>query len=218
MLVHFYEIRGCTCNNVDDRPVIVAPNGTPAVYLQHYHFTRLADGRWVHYLSNEEYAHIMTGYPDHDVTFAYAPGASVGGVGIPPTPNYTSPGAPVIEDEEEKRAGNRLAAIGFILLGLSFLLPTIMGGVMYGLTSTIDEGGSEPTVSALLMVMEFLCSGAGLASFIIMIVMRVRYPKNTAGKVLMWFFIIGAILLAIATVLLIIACASCLNELKNCPG
>ena len=32
------------------------------------------------------------------------------------------------------------------------------------------------------------------------------------------FFIIGAILLAIATVLLIIACASCLNELKNCPG
>ena len=89
---------------------------------------------------------------------------------------------------------------------------------MYGLTSTINDGSDSTAIGALLTVMELLGSGAGLASFIIMLVTRIRYPKNTAGKVLMWFFIIGAILLAIATVLLIIACASCLNELKNCPG
>ena len=66
------------------------------------------------------------------------------------------------------------------------------------------------TVSLLLMI-------AGLA---IMIYVRVKYPKNVFGKVLMWLYIIVGIISIIIFIVYIlfiiwacVSCMSCINEL-----
>ena len=52
-----------------------------------------------------------------------------------------------------------------------------------------------------------------LAGFILMIIARVKYPRNTFAKVLMWIYIIGIILSVLLVVVLV---ASCFVLLKQC--
>ncbi|MBQ4466074.1 MAG: hypothetical protein II916_08950 [Oscillospiraceae bacterium] len=201
MLVHYYEIRSCTCDNVDNRPVLVAPPETVLDLLTKYNFVLTADGRWVHFLTTPEYDHVMTGYPNRDVTFSYQPSAKE-------KPQETP---------EERKAGNRLATIGFLLLALSIVMP--MAAVM--MTEAADKMPFEeegPLLSTFNTISYGIGSLSQIAAFVMMLVTRIKYPKNTLGKVLMWIYIVGAILAALAAILIIVACASCLNELSHCPG
>jgi hypothetical protein len=109
MVVHFYEIRNCTCANVDNRPVLVAPEDLLLDLLTYYEFVLLEDGRWVHFLNAEEYAHVMTGYPDHDVVFRH-PDA-------PPPVRQPTP--------EETANGNQPAAIGIGLTCAGTILTVV---------------------------------------------------------------------------------------------
>lgn len=70
------------------------------------------------------------------------------------------------------------------------------------------------------MVQPFLGAGCGLAAFILMIIVRVKHPKNVFGLVLMIIYIIGAALLIIGTLLILAACYALLEEFNNCniPG
>ena len=45
--------------------------------------------------------------------------------------------------------------------------------------------------------------GAWVASWVLMIVVRVKYKTSTFGKVLMWIYIIGAILSVLAVIAII---------------
>lgn len=200
MVVHFYEISGCTCANIGERPVLVAPAGTPQALLTKYDFLLVEDGRWCHFLTTPEYEHVMTGYPDRDVVF----GSTV----MMPEPPAVDP-----------TAGNRLADIGLILLVASILLPMLTGGVTFLLGDTAQENvtqTAEAATTVLLQAVSSICSLCGIASFVIMIITRVKYPKNTRGKVLMWIFVVLAILFALAMIVLILACASCLDSMRRC--
>lgn len=203
MLVHFYEIPGCTCANADGRPVLIAPNGTAPTLLTKYEFVLLEDGRWCHFLTTPEYEHVMTGYPNRDVIFG-DPAA----VRMPV--QETAPADP--------SEGNRMADIGLILLAVSVLLPMAAGGLMTGMT--VDQETADSTVTQMLSQLVTIASAigtlAGTASFVVMIITRIRYPKNKRGKVLMWIFIVLAILTALAMIALIVACVSCLDSMRNC--
>lgn len=58
-----------------------------------------------------------------------------------------------------------------------------------------------------------------LIGFVLMIYIRVRYPKHIWGKVLMWFTIASIIMSVIYLTLLIIACNSCFGTvIGSCNG
>ena len=58
-----------------------------------------------------------------------------------------------------------------------------------------------------------------IASLVLMIIVRVKYPENTFGKVLMILYIILGILMLIGSVLFLIACNAALEEfLDSCSG
>ena len=48
-----------------------------------------------------------------------------------------------------------------------------------------------------------------------MVVVRVKYPKNTFGKVLMWIYIVEIILAIISVVLLFLMCMACANSIDG---
>ncbi len=207
MFVHYYDVRCCTCANVDNRPVLIAPPDTGYDLLTMHEFVLLADGRWCHFLTQQEYEHVMTGYPNHDVSF----GSQV----------YQAP-LPTIEDPEKVKAGNRCALIAFILFGTSILLPGIAALLMGGfnvLTETAkDSESGNPIITGISSILGGISSLTEIAAFVMMIVTRVKYPKNVWGKVLMWIYIVLGILIVIGMVLLILACAYCVNEMRRCPG
>lgn len=71
---------------------------------------------------------------------------------------------------------------------------------------------------------EMLGDGFGglcvLASFVIMIITRIKYPRSLFGKILMWVYIGLFILQVLIFVAVAIACgigmAACFNDLRNC--
>ena len=202
MYVHFYEIRGCTCDNVDSRPVLVAPRDTRLDLLTKYQFILLADGRWVHFLTNDEYAYVMTGYPNRDVTFYTAP-------------QYTaSPAAMPQESEEDKRRGNLLAGIGLGLFVLYLIVNFGEWGFMKALESNSHAGETTDLIAAINSILLLM----PVTSFVLMLITRIKYPKNVLGKVLMWVFIVSGILLAFLVIATLVACVACLNECSQAGG
>ena len=102
-----------------------------------------------------------------------------------------------VETPEEKHKGN---VIGFIVVGLNYILPFLMG--MIGAALDWDSEVYSPIIS--------IC---GLAALILLIYGRVTYPKNTFLKILMWLVIIGLIAVVLIVCSYIIACG---NALGNC--
>ena len=68
----------------------------------------------------------------------------------------------------------------------------------------------------MCMLQPFLGAGCELAAFILMIIVRVKHPKNVFGLVLMIIYIVAAVLLIIGAILLLAACYALLEEFNNC--
>ena len=111
------------------------------------------------------------------------------------------------ETPEEKAQANKLClySIGCTILG------HIATGLYAALTGEVSS--LVGSISSLL----------GVAGLILMIVVRVKYPKNTFGKVLMWIYIvyfIFAILSIIAAVILFAwfcySCTEATNSGQSC--
>ena len=113
-----------------------------------------------------------------------------------------------VEDPEDKKKANMLCTISLILkYGMGLIV-----GVTSGVFSTIASSSTSHTaISSINAVLASLSGIAGLGAFVLMIVVRVKYPKNTFGKVIMWIYIIELILSILAAIILIVACASALS-------
>lgn len=104
--------------------------------------------------------------------------------------------------EDDKKA-NKLCIISLVLK----YVPSIIIGGVYG--ASVDSSNSIANALTLLL-------GLGpLAALILMIYVRVKYPKNTFGKVLMWLYIIEIVFSLIALVIIMITCAGILNSCKG---
>lgn len=137
-------------------------------------------------------------------------------IGQTPTPS-----APAPTPEDEKRA-NILCIISLACE----LLPILVNTIFSLFSSTLMEVAevdveSTVTFSDILMnVWGTVCVALMIAGLAIMIYVRVRYPQNVFGKVLMWVYIIVgviSIIIFIVYILFIIwacvSCMSCITEL-----
>ena len=103
------------------------------------------------------------------------------------------------EDEEfarNKRISNRFSLISLIL---HYGSPTVFG-IVSAIGNSIESSAAETLTSILACTI-----GLGVtASYVLMIIARVKCRKATFGKVLMWVYIIELILEILAVVLLVV--------------
>ena len=58
-----------------------------------------------------------------------------------------------------------------------------------------------------------------IAGIVLVIYVRVKYPKNIFGKVLMWIYIVLAVLILIAFMVMLVACTlACSYLIETCQG
>lgn len=86
------------------------------------------------------------------------------------------------------------------------------------LVDLINSHGELISVMMLLLEgIRFICFVVAMA---LMIMVRVNYPDSTFGKVLMWIYIIQAILIVIGIIVAVIACGivinSCIYGVRGC--
>lgn len=121
-----------------------------------------------------------------------------------------------VENNPEKKA-NILCLIS-TFLGLSPLIIAIITAPIYKQFSSISTNQSVITTKIGSILSTF--SGLGvIAGLVLMIYVRVKYPKNTFGKVLMILYIVAIALALIAIIVVIIACSiACGSCLEQCRG
>ena len=92
-----------------------------------------------------------------------------------------------------------------------------IGSIASALQSSSNEAISATgdMLSGLLSLVMF---GAWVASWVLMIVVRVKYKTSTFGKVLMWIYIIGAILSVLAIIAIIFLFAAALSACAGGSG
>ena len=128
------------------------------------------------------------------------------------TPQVTP--APV-KSEDDKKA-NKLCTISLILkYGVGMVLGAIYG-VIEGLGSKFNIALNGSGSSIFEWILTTCSFAAGIAAFVLMIIVRVKYPKNTFGKVLMWIYIAEIIVAVISMIVLFIMCMSCIDSLRGC--
>lgn len=117
---------------------------------------------------------------------------------------------------DEKAARKKKANIlCFISLGLHFV-PEIISGIFTAIMESISKSaGSSDITSTISMIMASLVSGTYIASWVFMIIARVKYKESKFAKVLMWVYI-G--ILALYVIAAIVVIATCAYILKDCHG
>lgn len=119
---------------------------------------------------------------------------------------------------EENERANVLCVISLVCE----VIPLFMNGIVASLMTVADDWENSGFSTVLYGVTSSLSGILFIAGIVLLIIVRVKYPKNVFGKVLMWVYIvIGVIMLLLliaAVVLLIAACNACVNGLSNCPG
>ena len=139
-----------------------------------------------------------------------------GQYGMPPYAADPVMGTPLPTEEERiKKENNKKGNIlCFISIGLQ-LVPYISSGILGALTESVstisDNYGSTSIISSILSL---LLGGSYIASWVFMIIARVKY-KNKFSKILMWVYI-G--MLALSVIALIILIAMCAYMCKDCNG
>ena len=126
-------------------------------------------------------------------------------------------GSPLVSQEEleakkaNNKKGNILCFISIALQIVPYLTSGIIGALTEGLNSISDN---YETISAITSILSTALGGSYFASWVLMIIARVKY-KTTFSKVLMWVYIGMAALSVIAIILLFAMCA---YMLKDCQG
>ena len=112
-------------------------------------------------------------------------------------------------NNEDNQKANNLCILSVVLNFVPF--------VLIGLFSSIfaDTLNRETIISSVIFeIFSLILRVCPVLAFIIMIYVRVKYQKNTFGKVLMIFYIVGIIIGIISFALLLFTCFS---EMRKCP-
>lgn len=119
------------------------------------------------------------------------------------------------DDHQDDKLANTLCIISLVCE----IVPIIISGVLMYVLSEMTEGDTfavADMVANVMGIFNILCAIAGL---VLMIYVRVKYPKNIFGKVLMWLYIVVAVTALIAfiiyMVLILVACISCFSCIQS---
>ena len=124
---------------------------------------------------------------------------------------------PADEMSPEERASRRKKGnlLCFISIGLQ-ILPYITSGILSGIMESLNElAGSNLGLSAISYILSLATGGSYIASWVMMIIARVKYRENKFAKVLMWVYIGLTVAYITAAILLIVMCW---YLVKDCPG
>ena len=182
MIVDFYQIGNCTYELYNGRHVIFAPSNVSEDLLYTYRFFRTEDGRACHFLTPDEYYHVMNNM---------STGRAVFGTG-----NQMPMNRPAGEMPSEYK-GKNVTALCFI--SLTFLISSL---ILFSLL--FDNNAVQELLSG-----SFTCF---IISFILSIVARVRNKKSVFALVLLILHIILTVLLIIGIVMAIITCGQMIDS------
>lgn len=88
---------------------------------------------------------------------------------------------------------------------ISFIVYFITGGIM-----SVGDDVSSAIASFFSSIVGILSTCSTLAAYVLMIVARVKCPRNTFGKVLMWVYIALFVMGIIMSIVLMVACVGML--------
>lgn len=133
----------------------------------------------------------------------------------------------LIETPEDKKKGNFWSWIslacfagGFVADALIAVFMGVLNSITYNLTSTANVSEMTNAASeAFIAIGGCVSILLAIAALVIMIYVRVKYPKNIFGKVLMWVYIVlfamYIIFMAVVIIACGIACAACTEECQS---
>ena len=101
---------------------------------------------------------------------------------------------------EDAKIPNLLCVISLLL---RFAGPLLLSAFSAIISNVFED--FPPTITGGLGT---LCS---LAAFVLMIYVRIKYPSNKFGKILMWIYIAFIIIYILLFIFIIVACASCVS-------
>ncbi|MBR1773811.1 MAG: hypothetical protein IJ749_07900 [Eubacterium sp.] len=111
---------------------------------------------------------------------------------------------------EDNRTANILCVISLLC---HFVVPFVVSFILGALTDVFSGTSYKSSDSVFTSMLSLLVSVSYLASWVLMIIVRVKYKNNTFGKVIMWIYII---LLALGIIAVIILIVTCVNILREC--
>lgn len=125
-------------------------------------------------------------------------------LGVQPQDMYTPE-----EQAKRRKQANILCIISLVLQ----VAPEVLTGVFSGLVESLGDisNVTEPITYAYSLI----TGGTYIASWVLMIIARVKYKKSKFAKILMWVYI-G--ILAAGVITLVIIIAMCAYMLKDCQG
>lgn len=125
-----------------------------------------------------------------------------------------------IEPEQPKDASKILSILSLVCYCLSFGGFAVISIVMNILFNTSVDGYSSGEIVSVV-VSRVLSSISALslpASIVLMIIARVKNPKNTMAKVMMWIWIATVIVIVILVIIAIaIVASACSACIESCP-
>lgn len=125
------------------------------------------------------------------------------------TPVVEAKPAVVEQPKDNNHLANVLCTISVCLyFGMpfvAFIVYCISGGIM-----SIGDDYTSVLASFFSSIVGILSSLSTLAAYVLMIVARVKCPKNTFGKVLMWVYIALFVMGIVTAIILMVACVGML--------
>lgn len=122
-----------------------------------------------------------------------------------------------MNDPDDERKANVFCIASLICVFLPRVLQ-FLGYLLFG--TLFQRVGRESVlydrISGALSALGIVFLIAGI---VLVIYVRVKYPKNIFGKVLMWIYIVLAVLILIAFIVMLVACTlACSYLIETCQG
>lgn len=118
-------------------------------------------------------------------------------------------------NQDENKRANLLCIISI----LCELAPIVSGVLNAALLATTHDSALEPMMVRVTSAISALSGLGFIAGIVVLIIVRVKYPQNTFGKVLMWVYIVLGILGFLAFVAILVVCAAaCGQGLDGCAS
>ena len=123
------------------------------------------------------------------------------------------PQAILLEDELTPEENHKANIMCVISLFFGFVIPLFCFGLITFMGEYVEQNAG--TDSSFSSVLTMIMSLSYLASWIIMIIVRVKYKANKFGKILMWIHIGILALGVLSIILVIVACFGILSQCSN---
>ena len=122
-----------------------------------------------------------------------------------------------MNNPDDERKANVFCIASLICVFLPRVLQ-FLGYLLFG--TLLQQVGRESVlydrISGALSALGILFLIVGI---VLVIYVRVKYPKNIFGKVLMWIYIVLAVLILIAFIVMLVACTlACSYLIETCQG